>query len=148
MLNATQEMRAMKKNKKRAGKSRKVKRHIGIDLHTDCFTFCILRKKAEPETHTWLLQGGLERFIEILRPGDEVAQIGAVFCGGERILCQHGAEGFVATLRDAADELRIVGLADAWRSANVAARLPGLGKSLMSPIEARVSVNTQFMIQF
>ena len=33
-------------------------RYIGIDLHTDSFTTCILRKGAEPETHTWLLQGG------------------------------------------------------------------------------------------
>ena len=63
----------MKKNKKRVKKPKQVKRHIGIDLHTDCFTFCILLEGAEPETHTWLLQDGLERFIEVLRPGDEVA---------------------------------------------------------------------------
>ena len=48
----------MKKNKKQAKKPKQVKRYIGIDLHTDCFTFCILRKGAEPETHTWVLQYG------------------------------------------------------------------------------------------
>ena len=42
----------MKKNEKRAGKTKKVQRHIGIDLHTDCFTFCVLLEGAEPETRT------------------------------------------------------------------------------------------------
>ena len=43
---------------------------------------------------------------------------------------QPGAEGFVATFRDAADKLRIVGLADARRSAYVGGEIAGLGKIL------------------
>ena len=79
----------MKKSEKRAWKTKKAQRHIGIDLDTDCFTFCILWKGSEPETHTWLLQGGLERFIEILRPGNEVA-IKAI--GNSRWFCEQAQD--------------------------------------------------------
>ena len=54
-------------------KAKKVKRYIGINLHTDCFTFCMLQEGSEPETHTLLLKGGLDRFVEMLRPDDELA---------------------------------------------------------------------------
>ena len=54
-------------------KEKHLKRYIGIDLHTDCFTACILQEGAEPETHTLLLKGGLERFVRMLRPSDELA---------------------------------------------------------------------------
>ena len=63
----------MKKPKQKMKKAKKVKRYIGIDLHTDCFTFCMLQEGSEPETHTFLLKGGLDRFVEMLRPDDELA---------------------------------------------------------------------------
>ena len=62
----------MKKEKKMK-RAKQVKRYIGIDLHTDCFTFCMLQEGSEPETHTLLLKGGLDRFVEMLRPEDELA---------------------------------------------------------------------------
>ena len=49
-------------------------RYIGIDLHTDSFTACILQEGEAEPIHTLRLQnGGLERFIATLRPDDELA---------------------------------------------------------------------------
>ena len=64
---------------------------------------------------------GLDAFVE-------GAQVEAVFYGGERACTRPGAEGFIATLRDAADELRIVGLADTRRNAYVGGRIAVFGK--------------------
>lgn len=84
MFNATQEVEKM---------SKKLKRHIGIDLHTNSFTACFLLEGAEPETHTLPLQGGgLERFIEMLQPNDEVA---VEATGNSRWFCEQ-VEGHVS----------------------------------------------------
>ena len=49
-------------------------RHIGIDLHTDRFTACILQEGEAEQLQTLRLQnGGLERFLATLRPDDELA---------------------------------------------------------------------------
>ena len=54
-------------------RNKKLKRHIGIDLHTNSFTACLM-EGAEPETHTMRLHGGDQaRFIEMLQLDDEVA---------------------------------------------------------------------------
>ena len=39
-------------------RNKKLKRHIGIDLHTNSFTACFLLEGAEPQSHTMRLQGG------------------------------------------------------------------------------------------
>lgn len=49
-------------------------RYIGIDLHTNSFTLCILEKGRAERIQTLPVQkGGLETFIKELRPDDEVA---------------------------------------------------------------------------
>jgi transposase len=49
-------------------------RHIGVDLHTNSFTVCILQAGKEEQIHTFPLQnGGLERFLAVLQAEDEVA---------------------------------------------------------------------------
>lgn len=49
-------------------------RYIGVDLHTNSFTACILQEGEQEIMHTLPLQnGGLERFIATLHPTDEVA---------------------------------------------------------------------------
>ena len=49
-------------------------RYIGVDLHTNTFTVCILQEGQEEIIQTLPLQkGGLEQFIGKLRPADEVA---------------------------------------------------------------------------
>ena len=49
-------------------------RYIGIDLHADSFTACILQEGAAEQLLTIQLRnGGLERFIETLQPDDELA---------------------------------------------------------------------------
>ena len=49
-------------------------RHIGIDLHTDRFTACILQEGEAEQLQTLRLQNGdLERFLATLRPDDELA---------------------------------------------------------------------------
>lgn len=49
-------------------------RYIGVDLHTNSFTACILQAGKEEVMQTWPLQeGGLERFVATLRTEDEVA---------------------------------------------------------------------------
>ena len=63
----------MKKQKKVMRKAKNMKRHIGIDLHTNSFTACILREGADAESITLPLESGMERFIKMLQPGDEVA---------------------------------------------------------------------------
>ena len=63
----------MKKQKKVMRKAKNMKRHIGIDLHTNSFTACILREGVDAESLTLLLESGMERFIKMLQPGDEVA---------------------------------------------------------------------------
>jgi transposase len=51
-----------------------MKRYIGIDLHTNSFTCCFLQEDGKETIRTWPLQGGgLDKFIEGLREGDEVA---------------------------------------------------------------------------
>ena len=53
-------------------KEKNRKRYIGVDLHSNSFTACILLEGAEPET-LQLQGGGLEQFIRILQPNDELA---------------------------------------------------------------------------
>jgi transposase len=49
-------------------------RYIGIDLHTNSFTTCILQDGEAEKIQTLPLQGGgLGRFIETLQPDDELA---------------------------------------------------------------------------
>lgn len=49
-------------------------RYIGIDLHTNSLTACIMQEGAADKIQTLPLQGdGLERFIKQLQPDDEVA---------------------------------------------------------------------------
>lgn len=49
-------------------------RYIGIDLHTNSFTACILQDGEAEKIQTLSLQGGgLEQFIEKLQPNDELA---------------------------------------------------------------------------
>ncbi|MFZ5698563.1 MAG: IS110 family transposase [Pseudomonadota bacterium] len=49
-------------------------RYIGVDLHTNSFTACILQAGQQEIMQTWPLQeGGLARFIATLQAGDEVA---------------------------------------------------------------------------
>lgn len=49
-------------------------RYIGVDLHTNTFTLCILQEGQEDIIQTLPLQnGGLEKFIRDLKPEDEVA---------------------------------------------------------------------------
>jgi transposase len=49
-------------------------RYIGVDLHTNSFTACILQDGQKEVMQTLPLQeGGLERFAASLRPDDEVA---------------------------------------------------------------------------
>ena len=70
------------------------------------------------------LAGAAPRFDAFV----EVTHVGAVFYGDERKLYQPGASSFIVTLGDAVDELRIVGLADVRRSANVGGEIAELGK--------------------
>ena len=65
------------------------------------------------------LAGAAPRFNTFV----EVTHVGAVFYVDERKLYPPGAGSFIATLGDAADELCIVGLADARRSVNVVGAL-------------------------
>lgn len=52
----------------------KRKRYIGVDLHTNSITVCTLQKGQPERMQTLPLQGGgMEQFIESLRPGDELA---------------------------------------------------------------------------
>ena len=62
----------MKKQKREVRKEKNRKRYIGVDLHSNSFTACILLEGAEPET-LQLQGGGLEQFIRILQPNDELA---------------------------------------------------------------------------
>jgi transposase len=49
-------------------------RYIGVDLHTNSFTTCILQDGKQEIMQTWPLQeGGLSRFLAMLQPCDEVA---------------------------------------------------------------------------
>ncbi len=49
-------------------------RYIGVDLHTNSFTLCILEEGCPEHIQTLPLQkGGLETFLKGLRPEDEVA---------------------------------------------------------------------------
>ena len=49
-------------------------RYIGVDLHTNSFTTCILQEGEEDIIQTLPLQnGGLEQFIRKLQPEDEIA---------------------------------------------------------------------------
>lgn len=49
-------------------------KHIGIDLHTNCFTACYLETGKSEKIETFRLQEtGLQRFIETLEEEDEVA---------------------------------------------------------------------------
>ena len=49
-------------------------RYIGVDLHTNSFTICILQADEKENIQTFPLQGdGLDRFIAILDKNDEVA---------------------------------------------------------------------------
>ena len=49
-------------------------RYIGIDLHTNSFTVCILQAGKEDRIQTLPVQGGgLEQFAAGLHPEDEVA---------------------------------------------------------------------------
>lgn len=49
-------------------------RYIGVDLHTNSFTVCILQAGEHEKIHTYPLQGGgLEIFIAGLQESDEVA---------------------------------------------------------------------------
>ena len=51
-----------------------MKRYIGIDLHTNSFTCCVLHVDGSEAIRTWPLQGGgLEQFINGLHAGDAVA---------------------------------------------------------------------------
>ena len=53
---------------------KKMTRCIGIDLHTDSFTACILQEGESERMQTLRLQnGGLESFLATLRPDDELA---------------------------------------------------------------------------
>jgi transposase len=53
---------------------RKMKRYIGVDLHTNSFTCCFLQADDDEQIRTWPLQGGgLEVFIKALQKDDEVA---------------------------------------------------------------------------
>jgi transposase len=48
--------------------------YIGVDLHTNSFTVCILQEDQGEIIQTFpLQQGGLEKFIKTLRSSDEVA---------------------------------------------------------------------------
>ena len=49
-------------------------RYIGVDLHTNSFTICILQEGQEEIIQSFALQkGGLEKFIKGLRMEDEIA---------------------------------------------------------------------------
>ena len=49
-------------------------KHIGIDLHTNCFTVCYLETGKPEKIETFRLQEtGLQKFIETLEEADEVA---------------------------------------------------------------------------
>ncbi|MCH2037356.1 MAG: IS110 family transposase [Rickettsiales bacterium] len=51
-----------------------MRRYIGIDLHTNSFTACILQEGETEKIQTLALQdGGLEQFIKTLHPTDELA---------------------------------------------------------------------------
>ena len=64
----------MKKQKQEARKEKNRKRYIGVDLHTNIFTACFFMEEAEHEIVTLQLQGGgLEQFIKMLQPEDELA---------------------------------------------------------------------------
>ena len=48
------------------------KRHIGIDLHRNCFTACVRLEKGRNYLSEWKLED-LPRFTKKLRAGDEIA---------------------------------------------------------------------------
>jgi len=50
-------------------------RYIGVDLHTNSFTLCILEDGCSERIQTLPVQkGGMATFIKGLRPDDEVAE--------------------------------------------------------------------------
>lgn len=49
-----------------------MKRHLGVDLHTNCFTVCFLDEQGRDVIRTYRL-GELERFKQELQPTDQVA---------------------------------------------------------------------------
>jgi hypothetical protein len=48
------------------------KRHIGIDLHRNCFTVCVRLENGRNYLSDWKLED-LPRFTKKLRAGDEIA---------------------------------------------------------------------------
>jgi len=58
-------------------------RHIGIDLHRNCFTACTLTTNGRSYVRDWRL-GDLDRFVKQLRPTDEVA---VEVTGNTRLFC-------------------------------------------------------------
>jgi transposase len=51
-----------------------MKRYLGIDLHTNSFTCCVLHADGSETIRTWPLQGGgLEQFVHGLQPEDAIA---------------------------------------------------------------------------
>lgn len=50
-----------------------MKRHIGVDLHTNSFTACFLQADGDEMIRTWSLQSGMTEFLETLNREDEVA---------------------------------------------------------------------------
>ena len=47
-----------------------MKRYLGIDLHTNSFTCCVLHADGNETIRTWPLQGGgLEQFIKACKRG-------------------------------------------------------------------------------
>lgn len=51
-----------------------MKRSLGIDLHTNSFTCCVLQADGSETIRTWPLQGGgVEQFVHGLQPEDAIA---------------------------------------------------------------------------
>ena len=59
-------------------------RHIGIDLHRNCFTACVRTENGRNQLRTWKLED-IERFTGKLKPTDELA---VEVTGNTRLFCE------------------------------------------------------------